>query len=176
LQTFVLSFRGTTAFSAPGLPLDFDCDGTSPAASIPGVNTVDLFLSSTPVPDIIALAATPTHDGIVHLTSGTGALAVATSNAGIAAPIEAVLDEGGVTLPIATAICQTDAATGQCLGAPADSVTIGNFPAGGSPTFSVFIAATGPIPFDPSQNRLFVRFRDSSGTERGATSVALETE
>jgi Pro-kumamolisin, activation domain len=176
VQTFVLSFQGTAALSKPGLPLDFDCDGTASATTVPGVNTVDLVLSSTQVPDIIALAATASGDGIAHIPSGGGAFAVATSNAGVAAQITAALDYNGATLPVAAGICETDPGTGQCLATPANAVTIGSFTAGATPTFSIFITATGTVPFDPASSRLFVRFLDAGGNERGATSVALQTD
>lgn len=176
LQTFVLTFEGASAFSAPDLPLDFDCDGTAPAAGVPGVDTVDLAVSSTPVPDIVALAETATHDGIVHIGAAGGAFAVATSNAGIAAPITATVDQNGADLPLAVEICQTAPATGQCVAPPAASVAIGNFAAGATPTFSIFAAAAGSVPFNPALNRLFVRFRDGEGNDRGAASVAIETE
>ncbi len=38
------------------MPLDFGCTGTA-AAIVPGVDTIDLVISSTPIADIIALAA-----------------------------------------------------------------------------------------------------------------------
>ncbi len=60
VQTFLISFQATEAFSAPAMPIDFDCDGVAPAAISAGVDTVDLAMSNTPVADIIALAATPT--------------------------------------------------------------------------------------------------------------------
>jgi hypothetical protein len=175
-QTFLLSFAGTTGFSAPGLPLDFGCDGTAPAVAIPGVDTIDLAISDTPVPDIVALAATITNDGIVHVTSSGGAFAVATSNAGAAAQITAALDTGGSVLPVVAGICQTDPDSGQCLAPPAVSVAINSFSAGATPTFSIFLTATGTVPFNPASNRLFVRFLDASGAEHGATSVAIETD
>ena len=53
-----------------------------------------------------------------------------------------------------------------------DSVTV-LIPANGTPTFSVFASAMGNVPFDPANNRIFVRFSDSGGVTRGATSVAV---
>jgi hypothetical protein len=74
LQTFLLSFQGSAAFSAPSMPLDFDCDGVAPATIVTGVDTVDLVMSTTPTADIIALAATPTNNGIFELpVGGSGA-------------------------------------------------------------------------------------------------------
>ena len=173
-QSFLLSFTGTSAFNAPGLPIDFACDGAMPAAVMPGVDTIDLAMSATPVPDIVTLAATPSQDGILHIT-GSGAFAVATSNAGVDAQITATLDDNGAGLPIGTGICQTDPASGQCLAPLAASVTLADFAAGATPTFSVFVTANSAIPFDPAASRLFIRFVDASGGEHGAASVALTT-
>ena len=173
-QSFLLSFTGTSAFNALGLPIDFACDGAMPAAVMPGVDTIDLAMSATPVPDIVTLAATPSQDGILHIT-GSGAFAVATSNAGVDAQITATLDDNGAGLPIGTGICQTDPASGQCLAPLAASVTLADFAAGATPTFSVFVTANSAIPFDPAASRLFIRFVDASGGEHGAASVALTT-
>jgi hypothetical protein len=41
---------------------------------------------------------------------------------------------------------------------------------------AVFGTASGAIPFDPVNSRIFVQFVDSSGAVRGATSVAVETQ
>ena len=85
LQSFVLSFQGTVAFNAVAMPLDFACDGAAPAAIVSGVDTVDLTMSSTPVADVIALAAT---------ASGKVAAPVST---------ETWIDAGAPTLLLATA-------------------------------------------------------------------------
>jgi len=39
----------------------------------------------------------------------------------------------------------------------------------------VFAVASGPMPFAPAANRIYVRFSDASGTVRGSTSVAVRT-
>ncbi len=44
-----------------------------------------------------------------------------------------------------------------------------------TPTFGIFVQGTGNIPFDPANNRIFLRFRDVGGEVRGATSVAART-
>ena len=49
-------------------------------------------------------------------------------------------------------------------------------PAGAAPTFSVFLEATGAIPFNPATSRIFVRFKDAAGNFHGSTSVAVETQ
>ena len=176
VQSFLVSFQGEDAFSAAALPIDFDCAGVAPAAVTTGVDTVDLTLSATPVADIIALAATPTGNGIVEVpVGGAAAFAVATSNVGVGSLIIASVDTGAATLPLTAAICPSNAATGQCLVTPAASVPL-TIAAGAAPTFSVFLGASGPIPLDPAASRLFVRFKDAGGNFHGSTSVAVQAE
>jgi streptogramin lyase len=176
VQTFLLSFQGTAAFSAPAMPLIFDCDGTPPAAIARGVDTVDLVMSSTPVADIIALAATVTDNGIVAVPNGgAAAFAVASTNIGVTAPITVSVDTGSAKLPVALNLCQTDPSSGQCLSTPSPSVTL-SYAGGSAPTFSIFVQATGAIAFAPAASRIFVRFEDAGGGLHGSTSVAIETE
>jgi|GEM_PF-871537 hypothetical protein len=173
---FLVSFQATEPFTALSLPLDFECLGVAPAAIDVGVDTVDLVESSTPVADIIALAATPGGNGIAVLPiGGAGAFAVASANVGVAAPLTVSVDTGAAVLPVTATICQSNPSTGQCLATPAGSVTL-NYAAGATPTFSVFLQATGPIAFAPATSRVFVRFEDAGGGPHGATSVAIETQ
>jgi sugar lactone lactonase YvrE len=177
-QSFVVALQGTAVVNAPGLPLNFACQQENAlvaAPSVPGVNTVDLFISSTPVADVIALVATTSNDGIVHLSNGSGSFAVAADNIGAAAPLTAVTDFNGATLPASATICLSNPITAGCLASPTSSVAIANFTTGATPTFSVFLTATGSIPFNPVDSRIFFRFLDSSGAEHGATSVAVTT-
>jgi sugar lactone lactonase YvrE len=176
-QTFVLSFTGTTAFSAPSMPLSFTCDGVTPASVIPGIDTVDLSMSDTPVADIIALAATVSNNGIVELPqNGAAAFAVATSNLGATAAIAATVDTGTDVLPVSLTLCQSDPSNGACLN-PASSLVFLTDTAGATPTFSIFVAqsGSGTIAFSPATARIFVRFTDADGNLHGSTSVAVET-
>ena len=182
-QSFFLAFQGTAPLSEPGFALDFNCMAGGVLVTAPvfsGVNTVDLFISSTPVADVIALAATSTNDGTVHLSNGTGSLtgsfAIASDNVGAAVPITAAIDYNGATLPVSAQICPSNPMTGGCLLPPASTVAIANFMTGTTPTFSVFLTATGSIPFLPASNRVYFRFFDATGAERGATSVAITTQ
>jgi len=174
-QTFVLALEPSAPLAPTVLNFGFDCANTTAAATFPGLDTVLLSASTTPTPDIVALAATADNDGIVHVLNGAGAFAVATVDLGAGAAITATADTGSATLPVSIALCQTDPSTGACLATAAASVTT-TVDADATPTFAVFVAANGSIPFQPGANRVFVTFSDASGIVRGSTSVAVETE
>ena len=174
-QAYVLTFQSSVEETVRGLPLVFDCSGVPQAATVPGVNTIDLSFSTIAGADVIALASTATNNGIVELPAGTSAFAVATANLGAAETLTVSVDSGGVTLPVSAEICETNPSTGACLGTPGVSFPR-NFVAGEAPTFSIFVGAGGNIPFDPASNRIFVRFTDASGVPHGSTSVAVTTE
>jgi len=176
LQTFLIAFEGTEAFNAPSMPLEFSCDGVAPATIIPGVDTVDLAMSNTPVADIIALAATVSNNGIVDVPKdGVAAFAVATTNLGAPATITVTVDNGTADLPVSATICQSDPSNGACLGTPSNSVTLSDA-SGATPTFSIFLQSNGGIAFDPASSRVFVRFEDADGNLHGSTSVAVESQ
>jgi hypothetical protein len=176
LQTFVLSLTPSAAINPADVEFAFACTNTAFAGNIPGVNSMLLSASDTPVPDIVALAATPSANGIVELpgTVGSNAFAVATVNVGASADITATPDTGGVTLPVSLSICETDPATGQCLTTPAADVTT-TINANSTPTFGIFVTGSDFVTLDPAVNRVFVRFQDAGGVTRGSTSVAVET-
>src|SRR5262249_57915890 len=126
-----------------------------PAPIHPGLNTLLLSASSTPIPDIVALAVTTTAEGILNLpgANGAGAFAVATVNLGASGRITVSADTGGVApaaisavaaLPLSTFICETSPMSGECLGTPATSVTT-EIDGGQTPTFAVFVAGTGTV-------------------------------
>jgi YVTN family beta-propeller protein len=173
-QSFVLAFQSSDALSDPGQPLTITCDGVPPAPIVTGVNTVDLGFSATPTEDIIALAATAPQSGTVSMpVSGSGAFAVATYNAGVTGTLTVSADTGNAILPLTALLCPTDPSSGQCLAPPAVSFQQ-SFAANATPTFSVFLGATGQIPFAPATSRVFVRFKDAAGITHGSTSVAVE--
>ena len=141
-----------------------------------GLNTLLLASSASPVPDVVALAASG-DPGIVDIpgTSGTGVFAVATVNLGADATITASANTGTATLPVTLSICETVPATGACMATPAASVATDIQP-NATPTFGIFVTGSAAIPFDPANSRVFVQFADSSGTVRGETSVAVRTQ
>jgi hypothetical protein len=157
--------------------LGFDCTGVSAAPSNTGLNTLLLSGSATPAPDIVALAATAQNDGILHITgtSGSNAFAVATVNVGASAQITATASTGAASLPLAISLCQTNPMSGQCISSIGSTVTTA-INANATPTFAIFATASGGVPFVPQTNRIFVEFSDASGTVRGSTSIAVETQ
>lgn len=177
-QSFLISVTPTASIPPTDVNLQFDCANSAPASVVVGLNTLLLSASLAEVPDVVALAATPTNDGIVNLPgrSGTGAFAVASANVGAGGAVGVSADTGGLSLPVAITVCQTRPADGTCLQPAAGSVST-TIEKGATPTFAVFIQGRGAaVPFNPATNRIFVRFRDSSGAVRGATSVAVRTQ
>ncbi len=172
-QSFVFAFIPTSPIPPTDVQLTFGCTNTAPAPSTTGLNTLLLSASATPVSDLIAVAATLSNDGIVTLAS-VAAFAVATANVGVGGLITVSANTGAVSLPVSLVLCQTNPTTGACLAPATPTVTL-QIDAGATPTFSIFVGASGPIPFDPANNRIFVRFTDSGNIVRGATSVAVRT-
>jgi hypothetical protein len=173
-QSFVFAVIPFAVIAPTDLQFSFACVNSDPAPINLGLNTLLLSASSTPVPDIVALAATLSNDGIVTLAS-TGVFAVATVNVGASGSITASADTGSATLPVNISLCQTDPVTGQCISAIGPSVTT-TINAIATPTFGIFVQGNGNVPFDPAGNRIFVRFKDGGGVTRGSTSVAVRTQ
>lgn len=174
-QNFLLSFKSTEAFAVTDLAPVFSCTGSQAAPSTPGVNTVDLLFSATPVTDIIALAATTAGNGTVSMpVGGDAAFSIATINNGAAGTLTVSVDTGTADLPLSFSVCATDSTTGACLDSPGTSL-VQAFPANSTHTYSVFLGATAAIPFSPATARVFLRFLDSDDVSHGATSVAVET-
>ena len=179
VQTFVLTTESLQEVAAQEIAPLFQCENAPAAGTILGVNTFTFAASTTPVPDIVALAATPTNDGIVDLPSATGinAFTVATVNLGIEGSISAVAELSEPAIPVTITACETDPATAACINPPdptSDPIE-STIAALATPTFSFFLTSTGDVPFDPATNRAVVRFTGQDGETRGATSVALRT-
>lgn len=174
MQSFVLAFQGTSTFSVLNLAPVFACSNAEPAALLPFVDTLDLGMLTTPTPDIIAVAATPSGGGIFDVPVGRiAAFAIATTNLGAGGPLY-VQASTTTTLPITyAAVCQTDPVTAQCMAAPTAMPQV-TFTEGGQSTFSVFIGAGAAIPFAPGTSRVVVEFFDAAHIH-GLTSVAVET-
>lgn len=177
-QSFVFAFTPTAPIAPTDVELIFNCENSATAPINLGLNTVLLSASATPVPDIVALAATLNNDGIVNIpgATGTGVFAMATVNVGTSEIIFVTADFGGnVILPVNVSICQTDPPTGACLAPPTISIAT-QIEANTTPTFGIFVTGEAHVPFDPGTNRAFVRFRSVDGSIRGSTSVAVRTQ
>ena len=173
-QSFVFSFTPSSTLPPTDVALSFDCNNSPPAAVVPGLNTILMSASNTPVPDIIALAAAP--GGIVSIPDGNfGVFAVATSNVGAQAEITVSAQAGATSSPFDVLVCETVPATGECLASPSSSVATTSG-AGATQTFGFFVSAAGDVPFDPANNRAVVNFVDSGAVIRGSTGVAVCTQ
>jgi virginiamycin B lyase len=175
-QSFVIALAPSAAFSPTNVLLTFACANASPAPVIVGIDTLNLSASSSPVPDIVALAASA-DPGYVDIpgATGTGDFAVATVNLGSAAQITASANTGTANLPVMLLVCQTDPTTGNCFATPQVNVTT-TIAANATPTFGIFVAGSAAVPDSPGANRVFVTFTDAGGMLRGETSVAVRTQ
>jgi hypothetical protein len=184
-QTYVLSltakpefFNGTQRpFPDQDVEFLFDCDNTPPASVFVGINTLGFSASTTPVPDIISIAATSTADGIWVLNSparGAGAFAASAVNIGAADDITITPRITIIPFTSELRICDTTGNTdGSCNGLQMASMTI-NFAKDQVRTFSIFGVFQGEFNFSPAKNRVFLDFTDSNGVLRGSTSLALK--
>ena len=175
-KTFLIAASPSSGIVTTNLALTFSCANATPAPVGIGLNTLLLSASTGPSPDIVALVATINNNGIVEIpgNTGVGAFAVATVNVGGSGAITASFDTGGTELPLALSLCQTVPATGECMSEIAPSV-VTTIVTRETPTFAIFAAGGGPIPFAPATSRIYVRFRDDTGATRGSTSVAVRT-
>ncbi len=182
---FLMTYVPTAAMSA-NLQMVFDCTNTSPAPTYLGVNSFNLVATTTAGADLIAIAATPTGDGILRVPpNGAAAAATAAINIGTTATVRARLSTtpvGGstVTLPLMLNLCRTNT-SGACVqpAAPTNAPIDFSAPANGVATFSAFVNHSGAaIPFDPATRRLYIHFEQASGTSWipvGSASVAVTT-
>jgi hypothetical protein len=172
-----------TAAIVPGVNVQFSfaCANARQATVLTGLNTLFLSAATTPVANIVTTATVANNsNGILVLNqtganTGSGSFAVSTSNQGIGAVITATTNTGTATLPVIITLCQTNPTSGQCLAPPGPSVTL-TINAGDTPTFAVFVTATGAIPFDLNNNRIFVQFTsttNSSPNGAAATSTTI---
>jgi hypothetical protein len=175
-QSFVIAFTPSAAFSPTNTVLGFDCSNSAAAPSMAGINTLELSASATPVPDIVALAASG-DPGFVDIpgATGTGDFAVATVNLGAVAAITASANTGTASLPVTLTLCETNPTNGACLASPTASVTT-SIAANATPTFGIFVTGSASVADSPGVNRIFVTFTDAGGVLRGETSVAVRTQ
>ncbi len=173
LQTFLVGVTPNAELAPTDVAFEFGCSGETSATSFVGLNTLLLSASTTPVPDIVTIALTPSADGIAQLPkeSELGFLSLATINVGAEANLS-VAARAPAGVEGALLVCETNPVDGACLSAPDASVDL-NIVTDGTPTFAVFVSSELALPLDPARRRLFVEFRDASGAIRGSTSVAM---
>jgi hypothetical protein len=163
-QTFYFAVTPSAAF-LQDIAIVFQCANTAAAPSVPGLNTFLLAASSSPIPDMLSIADTLTHEGIVHIpgTTGQGVMATAAINIGAAGTVTFVPTPtpGGQparSLAANLTICQTDPTTGACVNpatpGPLATVVVAK---NQTVTFSVFVQGQGAaIPLDPASTRVFI--------------------
>jgi hypothetical protein len=175
--TWAFRIVPTGAIAPTEVELVYECLNADPAIKLPGISTLLLSASEEPIPDIIAVALTPTGDGILAIdgAAGAGAFATATTNVGTAGTLTVEPRLSADDTPLDLAICETDPAAGTCTSAIGPSVTT-TIEADATPTFAVFATATGSIPLDPANYRIYIEFTDDQGEVRGSSSVAVTTE
>ncbi len=172
-QSFLVSVTSPKALQAVDVTFRFLCAGGLPVTVLTGLNTLLMSASASATPDIVALAATPTANGIVDVpgNNGASAFAIATVNVGVAGNITATAESSDATLPLALFICDTNS-SGACLSPPSSAATK-VIAAGETSTYTVFVNGAGSIALDPANHRVIVRFKDAGGVTRGSTSVAV---
>jgi hypothetical protein len=175
-QSFLISLTPNAPFNPTDIAFNYACANASPMATLVGINTLNLSASITPVPDIVALAASG-DPGYVDIpgATGTGDFAVATVNLGSASQITVSANTGTANLPVTLTLCQTDPTSGTCLAAPTANV-VTTIAANATPTFGVFVTGSASVADMPGVNRVFVLFTDAGGVLRGETSVAMRTQ
>tara|TARA_R110002072_G_scaffold1266_3_gene10310 strand:+ start:678 stop:9347 length:8670 start_codon:yes stop_codon:yes gene_type:complete len=183
--SFVLGLNATAQTPADGydfLPV-INCQNAS-LDPIVGVNSVLLNIGAAPTPDIVSSAATASADGVIRIPGPgrVGLMTAAALNIGVGdgsgaagdVTLTVTADTGAAILPLTVEICQIDAVTAACLAPRSASVT--TTMSGSTPLFfAAFVrdVSTGGIAYDPANARVFLRFSDSSGTIRSATSAAV---
>ncbi len=177
-QTYAIFITPTAAFGPVGIAFSYAGLNTSPVPTLPGINTLSLAATDIPVADAVALAATLSNDGILHLggVGTTQAFVVAMFNVGVGDTIQVTADPSPPGSPLEVLLCQTDPATGNCITTqlPSLSLLVGS---GTASAFGVFVKAIGPIANDPAVNRLFITFRSTSiGIVVGQTSIGVTTD
>lgn len=176
-RSYVLGVIPQAAFSPRELEFAFYCRNAEEAPILTSLSTVLMSATESPVPDVIALGSTLTGDQILWLpgSSGSGFFGVAGANVGAGGEVTVSMDTGNSTLPLDLSVCQQDPNTGECLTSPGSETSI-SLSADETAAFAIFVTASGSIPFDPANHRIFVRIRDSDDVIRGATSVAVRTD
>lgn len=177
-QNFVFGITPTSPLNQAEIGISIACPGLQQSGVVNGVNSFILSAQLTPLPDLVAIAATPTNDGIINVPGVSGqsaAFAVAAVNIGATGTIVATAERGPLTPPVTLLVCRTDSA-GQCRPGEGPAVNVSSTVANGETAlYAIFLQNSGAIPFDPANNRVFLRLRNTNGVTVGATNVAVRT-
>jgi hypothetical protein len=182
-QSFFFAVTPTASITQE-IPLLFGCTNTEPASVVFGLNTFLVTAGSTPIPDMLSIAATLSNDGIADIpgTTGTGIMATAAINISVGGTVTVVPTPTPVGQPQRSlaanlTICQTNPSNGGCINpatpGSSSTVTVGT---NQTVTFGIFIQGQGQtIPFDPANTRVFVLATQGANTV-GEASVAVRTQ
>ena len=170
--SFLVSMEPQAVFSAREVQLRFGCENLGAATVVDGLNTLLLSASTVSVPDVVALAATASADGVMRASpEGAGAFSVASVNLGASGNLRVSAESTNTSLPVSISLCPTNN-LGSCTQPAAESVEL-SIAGGSTPTFAVFVQIGEITAFNPETTRVRVRFTDVNGEVRGATSVAI---
>lgn len=174
--SFVFSATYANAASNDEVFVVADCGNSDPSDRGAGVNSALISAAAGTSPDIVSVAATIGTPGVADLPSDGRQAAVALSavNIGSAGTVTLRGDLGPVSLPLEIEFCETDPATGACLGSRATWLDV-SFAQNEVKTFAMFIRAHGPVRFVPERFRAFAIFEQNRRDSRGGTSVAVRT-
>jgi len=181
-QPFFFAITPTAVFTQE-LQLAFQCTNTNPAPVVFGLNTFLVSAGATPLPDMLSIVDTLTHDGIANVPgpTGTGLIAMAAIDIGaggtvMCAPTSTPVGQPPRSLAANVSFCQTNA-QGQCIN-PATPGTSSTLTVANNQTvfFAAFIQGQGSIiPFDPASNRVFL-ICSQGQTAVGEASAAVRTQ
>ncbi len=182
-QTFYFAIMPSAIFSQD-IALLFQCSNTpNPAPSIAGLDTFLLTVNSTPIPDMLSIAETFTHDGnlVINGANGIGMMAVASIDIGAAGtvvfmPTDTPVGQLPRNLPLSLFICQTDS-SGTCIN-PTTPGASSMVTAANNQTVFFSVVAVGQgvkVPYDPGNNRIFILAKQS-GTPVGEASAAVKMQ
>ncbi|MBI1235751.1 MAG: peptidoglycan DD-metalloendopeptidase family protein [Alphaproteobacteria bacterium] len=178
-QTLLLAFTPNYRARADSWALNFRylCRNARRARQISGVNSLLLSFGPAAVPDLIAVAVTPSGDGILRIAdeNSAAAFAMAVSNVGAAGMLTVRPVGLGSATTLRLRICETDPVSGVCLAPPTEAVSHA-FADNETASFAVFVRAQGEaVDFAPATSRIQLIAEDAGGIIRGATSVAVQT-
>jgi subtilisin family serine protease len=161
--SFVFSVTPTAPF-VEEIALIFKCANASPAPLVFGLTTFLVTAGTAPLPDMLSIADTLTHNGIAKIpgTTGTGLIVTAAIDIGAGGIVTVAATATPVGQPTRSLaanlfICQTNS-SGACINppTPGGSSTV-NVSQNETVFFSVFIQGQGvPISYDPGNTRVFV--------------------